>query len=168
MTTYSITVTVNGRVFTRSVSASRRLVDFIREDIGLTGTKISCGVQVCGVCTVLVDGLPSSSCAFLAVDADGREITTVEGVSAHGELNEFQGALLRHGGSQCGYCTPGFVMTMEALLRDGPREWDEESIREALEGNICRCTGYRQILDAAASVLMRPSAEPTTEKAARA
>jgi aerobic-type carbon monoxide dehydrogenase small subunit (CoxS/CutS family) len=153
MNEYPITVSINGRRYERAVPATLRLVDFIRDEVGLTGTKISCEAQVCGVCTVLVDGLPISSCGYLAIDVDGCDVSTVEGMADGRQLSEFQTTLLRAGGSQCGYCTPGFVMTVEALKRCGRRNWDEEEVRHALEGNICRCTGYRQIIDATCQYL---------------
>lgn len=157
MKEFAIGVTINGHLYERSVSPTLRLVDFIRHDVGLHGTKISCGSQVCGVCTVLVDGEPVSSCAFLAIDVDGCEVTTIEGVADGRELNEFQQALLACGGVQCGYCTPGFVMTMESIVRErGGHSMSKSDIQHAFEGNICRCTGYRQILNAASSCLERP------------
>jgi aerobic-type carbon monoxide dehydrogenase small subunit (CoxS/CutS family) len=150
---HPLSVTINGRTIERKVPATLRLVDFIRNDVGLTGTKVSCEAQVCGVCTILLDGLPISSCGFLAVDADGSEILTIEGMSDGRVPSEFQTALLRAGGTQCGYCTPGFVMTVEALSRSDREKWTENDVRHALEGNICRCTGYRQILDATCEFL---------------
>jgi carbon-monoxide dehydrogenase small subunit len=160
MKQFPIAVSINGHHCERVVDPMTRLVDFIRDDIGLRGTKISCGVQVCGVCTVLLDDDPISSCSFLAIDVDGREITTIEGVADNGVLGEFQQALLEHGGVQCGYCTPGFVMTMESIKRACPaRPIDEAGLVHALEGNICRCTGYRQILNAAKACSLVPSTD---------
>jgi carbon-monoxide dehydrogenase small subunit len=160
MNQFHITVTINGHEYERVVDPTTRLVDFIRDDIGMRGTKISCGVQVCGVCTVLLDDDPISSCSFLAIDVDGRQVTTIEGVADEGVLGDFQQALLEHGGVQCGYCTPGFVMTMESIKRACPaRPIDEAGLVHALEGNICRCTGYRQILNAAKACSLVPSTD---------
>lgn len=142
-----IQVQVNGNVVQREVAPRRRLAEFIREDLGLLGTKLSCEVQVCGACTVLVGGQPVSSCTYLAMDVDGREITTVEGLSDGGELSAVQQAFVDESAMQCGFCTPGFVVATTALLDENPEPNDEE-ISEYLDGNLCRCTGYAQILKA--------------------
>jgi carbon-monoxide dehydrogenase small subunit len=144
---HHVDVTVNGEPTRREVEARRRLADFLREDLGLYGTKVSCEVQVCGACTVLVDGQPVSSCTYLAVDVDGRSVTTVEGLGEQDDLSAVQQAFVDQSAVQCGFCTPGFVLATTALLAEN-RQPTEEQIREYLDGNICRCTGYAQILRA--------------------
>lgn len=148
----SITLDVNGTTVARSVEPRLTLADFLRNDLGLTGTKLSCHLQVCGVCTVLVDGAPVSSCTFLAVDADGRDVLTVEGLADQRGLHPLQEAFVEASALQCGYCTPGFLMMAKALL-DAEPEPDREQIIRYLDGNICRCTGYRPILDAVERVV---------------
>ena len=143
----SISTVVNGHRVVRAVQPRRMLSDFLREDLGLTGTKVSCGLQVCGVCTVLVDGAPVSSCTYLAVDVDGREVLTVEGLGQDGRLHPLQQAFVDCFALQCGFCTPGFLMMAKALLDDNP-DPTEDDVTEYLEGNICRCTGYRPIVEA--------------------
>lgn len=144
---YDVHATVNGRPVHRRVETRRRLIDFLRDDLGLYGTNLSCEMQVCGACTVLVDGQPASSCTFLAVDIDGRQVTTIEGVASDGELNGVQRAMRDRAAVQCGFCTPGFVLSATALLAQKPDCGDDE-IREYLDGNLCRCTGYVQIIQA--------------------
>jgi carbon-monoxide dehydrogenase small subunit len=130
------------------VEARTLLVEMLRDQLGLVGTKISCGMQVCGVCTVLVDGLPVSSCMYLAVDTDERSVATIEGISADADsLSAVQQAFVETGAIQCGYCTPGFVLSVTALLTDNPVPSDAD-IKHFLDGNLCRCTGYQQILEA--------------------
>lgn len=145
--TTTIKTMVNGGVRELEVPERMLLGDLLRERLGLTGTKLSCGMQVCGVCTVLVDGQPVSSCTYLAVDVDGREVETVEGLAADGELNPIQQAFVDAFGLQCGFCTPGFIMSAKALLDRVP-DPSREEIAHELEGNICRCTGYEPIVDA--------------------
>ncbi|HVT66222.1 MAG TPA: (2Fe-2S)-binding protein [Trebonia sp.] len=142
-----LSTTVNGAVVKRDVRARTLLSDFLRDDLGLTGTKVSCDAQVCGTCTVLVDGLPVSACSFLAADTEGRAVTTIEGLADGDELSPVQRAFTECSAMQCGYCTPGFVLAAEALLGDVPNPSDAE-IRHALDGNLCRCTGYRPIMEA--------------------
>jgi aerobic-type carbon monoxide dehydrogenase small subunit (CoxS/CutS family) len=142
-----ITVEVNGTTVERTVEPRSVLVDFLREDLGLTGTKVSCALQVCGVCTVLVDGRPVSACTYLTVDADGRRVQTVEGLSDGRTLHPLQEAFVDCHALQCGFCTPGFLMMSKALLDAAPDAGHEEIV-EHLEGNICRCTGYRPIVEA--------------------
>jgi carbon-monoxide dehydrogenase small subunit len=125
----------------------RILLDLLREDLNLTGTKRGCDLGTCGCCTVLIDGRPTLSCLTLARLADGHVITTIEGVTPPGELNAVQRAFVEHGATQCGFCTPGFVMTAVALLRDHPHPSRDEVIR-AISGNLCRCTGYTKIVEA--------------------
>jgi carbon-monoxide dehydrogenase small subunit len=141
-------VSVNGTHYTHSVEPRLLLSDFLRHELGLTGTHVGCEHGVCGACTVLLDGEPVRSCLLFAVQADGREITTVEGLTpaAH-TLHPLQSAFRDAHGLQCGFCTPGILMTVIALLRDHP-DPDESRIREALSGHLCRCTGYQHIMDA--------------------
>ncbi len=142
-----IRLRVNGESYNREVAADRLLVDLLREDLGLTGTKKSCSEGECGACTVLLDGLPVDSCLVLAATVSGREITTVEGLAQGCELHPLQAAFIREGAVQCGYCTPGMLMSGSALLRENPRAGVQE-IKEALSGNLCRCTGYKKIIKA--------------------
>ena len=137
----------------RSVLADTRdtLLDLLRDRLGLTGTKEGCGNGNCGTCTVLMDGAPINACLVLALEAPGRDITTIEGLSAGGELHLLQRALVEHGGTQCGFCTPGIVLAAKALLDENPRP-SEAQIRHAIAGNLCRCTGYGKIVEAIAAV----------------
>jgi len=143
-----IELTVNGDAVRATVAPQELLLDFVRERLGLTGAKRSCDVQVCGTCTVLVDGGPVSACTFLAADANGRDVLTVEGFAQTAEFAEFEAAFVRHASLQCGYCTPGVLLTLKAL-RDAGELSTEEDIRHGLDGSLCRCTGYRSILEAA-------------------
>lgn len=149
-----VRVAVNGITVERVVEPRSVLVDFLRQDLGLTGTKVSCELQVCGVCTVLVDGRPVSSCTYLTVDADGRRVDTVEGLSVGKQLHPLQKAFVDCHGLQCGFCTPGFLMMSKGLLDSDPSPSREEIV-EHLEGNICRCTGYQPIVEAVESVAGR-------------
>ena len=142
-----ITTTVNGTSETRDVEPRRLLVDFIRTDLGLTGTHIGCDTTSCGVCTVLFDGRPVKSCTMFAVQADGKEITTVEGLAQNGSLHPVQAAFKQHHGLQCGFCTPGMMLVGAALLESNPNPTDDE-VRWAISGNLCRCTGYMNIVTA--------------------
>ncbi|WP_102141552.1 (2Fe-2S)-binding protein [Mycobacterium hubeiense] len=143
-----VQVTVNGREFEASVEPRVTLADFLREKCGLTGTHLGCEHGACGACTVLVDGDAVRSCLMFAVQAEGSQVTTVEGIaSADGELSPVQAALRECHGLQCGFCTPGFVTSITALLRENPQPSDDE-IREGLSGNFCRCTGYQGIVNA--------------------
>jgi carbon-monoxide dehydrogenase small subunit len=143
----TVSTTVNGQRVETSVPARLFLAEFLRDRLGLTGTKVSCGMQVCGVCTVLVDEQPVSACTYLAADVDGREVVTVEGLAKAGELSAVQKAFVECSAMQCGFCTPGFVVSATALLRSNPRP-SEEEIAHYLEGNLCRCTGYTPIIKA--------------------
>ena len=143
-----LSLTVNGEPVRRMVPASRSLLDFLREDLALTGSKHGCDVGDCGACTVLVDGLPTLACITLAADVAGRAVETIEGVAKDGHLHPIQRAFDKHVAAQCGYCTPGIVMTLKALLEEDPSPSDAV-IKEALGSNICRCTGYTKILAAA-------------------
>jgi aerobic-type carbon monoxide dehydrogenase small subunit (CoxS/CutS family) len=145
--TFLITARVNGVEVSRSVTPRLTLVELLRNDLGLTGTKVSCDLQVCGVCTVLVDGRPVSACTFLAVDIDGTSVETVEGLSTDGELHPLQQAFVENLALQCGFCTPGFLMMSKALLDTSPAPTRHEIV-EHLDGNICRCTGYDPIVRA--------------------
>jgi carbon-monoxide dehydrogenase small subunit len=144
-----ITIDVNGRSETCEVPPSRTLLQVLRDDLDLTGAKEGCNEGECGACMVLLDGRPVNSCLVLAVEADGREVTTIEGLSRDGRLHPVQQAFLKLQAVQCGYCTPGMVVTVVGLLARNP-DPTEEDVRTALAGNLCRCTGYRQILDAVA------------------
>ncbi|HEY4347570.1 MAG TPA: (2Fe-2S)-binding protein [Gaiellaceae bacterium] len=137
---------LNGRIVRRELEASELLIDTLREGFGLKGTKRSCDVQVCGACTVLVDGLPYSSCCTLSVDVAGREVMTIEGFAEQPGFVRFESAFARHSALQCGFCTPGMLLTAKALLEQGAFGSPAE-IRESMSGNLCRCTGYKSILD---------------------
>ena len=139
--------TVNGKAVAMEVQDDRSLLMFLREDLGLTGTKEGCGEGDCGACTVMVDGKSVNSCLYPVLLAEGREITTIEGIEKDGKLSEIQDAFIRHGAIQCGFCSPGMIMSAEALLKRCP-DPDEQTIRRGLSGNLCRCTGYQQMVDA--------------------
>jgi len=144
----AIRVRVNGVCYEREVPVRMLLADFLRHELGLTGTHVGCEHGVCGACTVLLEGEPVRSCLLFAVQADGAEITTVEGLApAENQLHPIQEAFREAHGLQCGFCTPGFLITVEAFLRENPEPTDEE-IREAISGNLCRCTGYQNIVKA--------------------
>jgi len=151
-----IRFTVNGRQLDREVTADSRLLDLLRDDLHLTGTKEGCGEGECGACTVLIDGKAVNSCLVLAPQADGKDILTVEGLAKGNELHPIQRAFVEKGAVQCGFCTPGFIMSTYALLKESPNPSNEE-ILTALEGNLCRCTGYTKIIEAVhyAAKLMR-------------
>jgi carbon-monoxide dehydrogenase small subunit len=138
---------VNGRPVSCEVDADLRLLDLLRDELVLTGTKEGCGEGECGACTVILDGRAVNSCLVVAAQADGAEILTIEGLSAGGKLHPIQQAYVEAGGTQCGFCTPGFILSTYALLKRVAHPTDEE-IHSALEGNLCRCTGYTKILDA--------------------
>ena len=160
-TNVTVDVTVNGARHRREVEPRRLLSDVLRHDLGLTGTHVGCEHGVCGACTILLDGRTVRSCLMLAVQAEGHELRTVEGLAPAGEpLHPIQEAFSEKHGLQCGFCTPGFLMSVEELLRDDP-DPSEETIRSRLSGNICRCTGYQNIVEA-----VRYAAELTREAAA--
>ena len=142
-----IELRVNGRSHELAVEPNKLLLDVLRQDLDLTGSKRGCDDSSCGACTVQVDGVPMLSCTMLAASCEGQEITTVEGVADHGGLAALQKAYGDFGGSQCGFCTPGFMMTVRGLLANNP-DPSEEEIREALSSNLCRCTGYSQMYQA--------------------
>lgn len=149
MSKVEVRLTVNGAEYVRSVEPRYLLVDFLRRELGLTGTHIGCEQGVCGACTVLLDGQTARSCLHFAVQVSGSEITTIEGVSADASLSPIQDAFHRNHALQCGYCTPGFVLTTVELLRQNPSP-DETEIRRGLTNNVCRCTGYVNIIKAVA------------------
>jgi carbon-monoxide dehydrogenase small subunit len=144
---FDIEITINGTRYERTVEPRMLLSDFIRQDIGLTGTHVGCEHGVCGACTVLFDGQPVRSCLMFAVQADGHEVLTVEGLGTPEHLHPLQAAFQEAHGVQCGFCTPGILMTLEPFLKSNP-DPSEEEIRAAISGNICRCTGYQHIVDA--------------------
>ncbi|MEK9673558.1 MAG: (2Fe-2S)-binding protein [Rhodospirillaceae bacterium] len=143
----NISLTVNGALVTKSVDGRTLLVEFIRETLGLTGTHQGCDTSQCGACVVHVDGKPVKSCTMLAAQADGADVHTIESLAPEGELNPMQQAFHDHHGLQCGFCTPGMIMSAMALVRDIP-DPTESQVRHGLEGNICRCTGYHNIVAA--------------------
>lgn len=142
-----ITLTVNGVTHELAVEPRRTLLQVIREDLGLTGTEKGCGIGDCGTCTVLVDGVATFSCLTLAIQVEGCNIETVEGLAENGKLNKLQQAFVDFGAVQCGYCSPGMLMTSTELLRRNPHP-SEQEIRRAISGNLCRCTGYQKIVEA--------------------
>jgi carbon-monoxide dehydrogenase small subunit len=146
-----VVLNVNGEDYEVEVKPNRLLVDAIREDIGLTGTKKGCEIGVCGACTVLLDGEVVSSCLMLAVHAVGKKITTIEGLTKNGEMHPLQKAFIDHGAFQCGFCTPGMILTSKAVLDKNPHPTEEE-IREGLNNNLCRCTGSVKVVDAVQAV----------------
>lgn len=151
MATHSISVTVNGNSEALDVPSNMTLLQMLRQSLALTGTKNGCEAGECGACTVLLDGEPVNSCMMLAVEADGREVTTVEGLADDGQLHALQKAFVDHNAVQCGFCTPGMLISAYALLARNPHPTEEE-IREALAGNLCRCTGYVRIIEAVQAV----------------
>jgi carbon-monoxide dehydrogenase small subunit len=152
----SVVLRVNGEEQELLIHPHRTLAEVLREDLQLTGTKESCNEGACGTCTVLLDGEPVRSCLLLAADAEGREITTIEGLAKEGKLHPLQASFVEHYAIQCGFCTPGMILTAKALLDANPNPTDKE-IRQAISGNICRCTGYAKIVEAikAASEMAR-------------
>ena len=147
-------VTVNGKSYARVVDARLTLADFLRHELNLTGTHLGCEPGVCGACTVLVDGRSARSCLMFAVQANNCEVTTVEGLAPDGKLSVLQQAFIDNHGLQCGFCTPGMLITLTELLRENP-EPSEQEVREALTGNLCRCTGYAGIVKAALDAAQR-------------
>lgn len=145
-----IELEVNGRVYDVAVSPRDLLVDVLRKKLGLTGTKKGCGQGDCGACTVLIDGRPALSCLTLAISCRGKKILTIEGLAQNGELHPIQQAFVEHGAIQCGFCTPGMILSAKALLDENP-EPTEEEIKRGLAGNLCRCTGYKKIVEAVAA-----------------
>jgi aerobic carbon-monoxide dehydrogenase small subunit len=154
MATHAITVTVNGARERLDVPSNMTLLQMLREKLALTGTKDGCEAGECGACTVVVDGEPVNSCMMLAVEADGREVLTVEGLSPEGRLGPLQEAFVEHNAVQCGFCTPGMLMSAHALLGRNPDPGEGE-IKQALVGNLCRCTGYVRIIEAVKAAARR-------------
>ncbi|MBI3964575.1 MAG: (2Fe-2S)-binding protein [Chloroflexi bacterium] len=157
-----VTLKVNGVEYQGLAEPRKLLVDFIREDCGLTGTHVGCEHGVCGACTILIDGEPVRSCILVAVQGEGHELTTIEGLAKGNELHPVQEAFIAHHGLQCGFCTPGFIMSAVAFLRDTPAP-TEQDVREGLSGNLCRCTGYQSIVESVldAADRLRAPAAPT-------
>jgi carbon-monoxide dehydrogenase small subunit len=152
--------TVNGRVVQAELEPRRLLADYLREDLELRGTHLGCEHGICGACTILVDGEPARSCLMLAVQADGHALTTVEGLAGDGELHPIQQAFQENHALQCGFCTPALLLTTDFLLRQPTGLEDEDAIRAALSGNLCRCTGYQHIVEAVRAAAARlPSKE---------
>jgi aerobic carbon-monoxide dehydrogenase small subunit len=156
----AIRVTVNGRIHEATVEARKTLADFLREDLGLTGTHLGCEHGVCGACTIIVDGAAVRSCLLFAVQMHGHEILTVESLADGDRLNPLQDAFWEHHGLQCGFCTPGFLMTLTCFLRENPDPTEAE-VREAISGNLCRCTGYKNIVTAALAAARKMAAATT-------
>ena len=156
--THTIRMRVNGKDYTADVPSQRLLIDCLRYDLGLTGTKEGCSVGVCGACTVLMDGVLVSSCLTLAVLADGKEITTVEGLAQDGKLHPVQQAFIDYGGFQCGICTPGMVVAAKALLDQNQNPSDDD-IKDWMMGNLCRCTGYYKIIESIRGAATRMQTE---------
>ena len=156
----TIRVTVNGRAHEQTVEARKTLADFLREDLGLTGTHLGCEHGVCGACTVIVDGAAVRSCLLFAAQMHGHEIQTVESLADGDRLNPLQDAFWEHHGLQCGFCTPGFLMTLTCFLRENPDPTEAE-VREAISGNLCRCTGYKNIVTAALAAARKMAASTT-------
>lgn len=142
-----VTLRVNGETYELSIDVRRTLLEVLRDELNLTGTKEGCGTGDCGACTVLLDGTPIASCLTLAVEAQGKEISTIEGLAENGQLHPVQRAFIEHGAIQCGFCTPGMIMSAKALLDKNPQPTETEA-REAISGNYCRCTGYTKIVEA--------------------
>jgi carbon-monoxide dehydrogenase small subunit len=147
-----IELKVNDELFDLEIDEHRTLLEVLRENLELTGTKQSCDEGNCGACTVLLDGKPANSCLLLAVEAQGKEITTIEGLMVDGKLHPLQEAFVTKGAIQCGFCSPGMILSAKALLDENPKPTEEE-IRKAIEGNLCRCTGYQKIVEAIKSVV---------------
>ncbi len=150
----TVRLKVNGDVYNLEIPAHRTLLSVIRDEIGLTGTKEGCGTGDCGACTVLLDGKPVNACLVLAVEARDREVTTIEGVAGDGALHPVQQAFVEKGAVQCGFCTPGMVLSAVALLKENPRP-SRDQVKHAIAGNLCRCTGYVRIVDAVVAAAER-------------
>jgi carbon-monoxide dehydrogenase small subunit len=163
MANHSITVTVNGLEETVDVPSNMTLLGMLRDKLALTGTKNGCEAGECGACTVLVDGEPVNSCMMLAVEVDGRQVTTVEGLASEGQLSRLQEAFVAHNAVQCGFCTPGVLISAHALLERTSHPTEEET-RAALVGNLCRCTGYLRIIEAIQTAAERAAAEKGVPK----
>ena len=154
----NVTLTVNGKEHDLTVSADERLLDTLRDRLHLTGVKEGCSIGECGACTVILDGKAVNSCMVYTFQIDGSEVLTVEGLETNGKLDPLQEAFIDHQAVQCGFCTPGMLMSAKALLKENP-DPDREEIKTAIEGNLCRCTGYQQIVDAIESVVKKDGSE---------
>jgi carbon-monoxide dehydrogenase small subunit len=154
-----VKITINGRLYEKDVEPRLLLTHFIRDIAGLTGTHIGCETSICGACTVLTNGLAVKSCTMFAVQADGANVTTIEGMAKDGQLHPLQESFWEEHGLQCGYCTPGMIMCSQQLLARNPSP-NEEEIRNALDGNLCRCTGYQNIVKAVQSASRKVKAAP--------
>ncbi len=154
-----LSFTVNGRSYEIEVEPHEILLDVIRDRLGLTGVKRSCDVQVCGACTLLLDGRPVSACTTLAFEARGREVLTIEGLAENGKLHPLQEAFIQYGGFQCGFCTPGMILAAKVLLDDNPSP-TEEQIKHFMHGNICRCTGYKKIIESIVAAAKKIRSSP--------
>jgi carbon-monoxide dehydrogenase small subunit len=161
MSRLALTLRINGEAHEVLAEPQRTLLEVLRDDLGLTGTKENCLEAECGVCTVLLDGRAVNACILLAVQCQGRDIVTIEGLARDGELHPLQRAFIEHGAVQCGYCIPGMILSAKAYLDDGP-EASEDGIREALAGNLCRCTGYQKIVDAVMAAARELAGEAST------
>jgi carbon-monoxide dehydrogenase small subunit len=150
-----MTFTINGEIYEDEIDVRRTLLEVLRENFGLTGTKKGCNEGECGTCTVILDGKSVTSCLVLAVEAQGKSIETVEGLEQNGELHPLQQALIEHGAFQCGFCTPGVLMAAKGLLNENPKP-SEEEVRRAIAGNLCRCTGYNKYVEAILAVAAKP------------
>lgn len=146
-----LTIKVNGKLHSLVVNTNRTLLEVLREDLGLTGAKEACDSGGCGACTVLINGKPVYSCLVLAVDCEGNDITTIEGLASNGHLHPLQKAFVTHGAVQCGFCTSGMILSAKALLDENPKPV-EKDVRKAIAGNLCRCTGYTKIVEAILSI----------------
>lgn len=156
-----LSFTVNGRLHELEVEPHEILLDVIRDRFGLTGVKRSCDVQVCGACTLLLDGRPVSACTTLAFEARGRDVLTIEGLAENGKLHPLQEAFIEYGGFQCGFCTPGMILAAKVLLDDNPSP-TEEQIKHFMHGNICRCTGYKKIIESIVAAAKKIRSRPRT------
>lgn len=156
---HAIKCLVNGKEVKAEVAADRLLVDFLREELGLTGTKRGCGIGECGACTVIIDGRTANSCLVPAVTIDGKSVVTIEGLATGDKLHPLQQSFIDHGAVQCGYCTPGMLLSAKALLDKNPGPSRQE-IRQAMSGNICRCTGYSKIIDAVEAAAKQGGKQP--------
>ena len=150
-----MTFTINGEIYEDEIDVRRTLLEVLRENFGLTGTKKGCNEGECGTCTVLLDGKPVASCIVLAIEAQGKSIETVEGLEQNGELHRLQQAFIEHGAFQCGFCTPGVLMAAKGLFNKNPKPSEEEA-RRAIAGNLCRCTGYNKYVEAILDVAAKP------------
>jgi len=158
-----VSFTVNGKLYELEMEPHELLLDVIRERLGLTGAKRSCDVQVCGTCTLLLDGRPVSSCTLPAFEARGKQVQTIEGLAENGKLHPLQESFIEHGGFQCGFCTPGMILAAKAMLEENP-EPTEEQIKHFMHGNICRCTGYKKIIESILAAAKKMRTPPSAKR----